>query len=1010
MKKNSLNLTLLAGLASLTSLSTYAQLNLPVPVTPGSTIRSDGFQMTITPGTQRSIYDWSSFNIGQGYRTTFKLPTMSAAVLNRVGASGGASLIDGTLESLVGSQHGGSIYLINPNGVLVGASGRINVGSFVASTLDLGPDTASANASFLSAGKLNLSGGSFAGIKNEGQISARDDVFIVAHTVENVGTIRAGRNVGLAAGTQVELNVFDPRNPLAERITVVAGSGTGTPVGVNNTAAGTITAVTEELKAAGGNVYGLAIQNAGKIRATALVNEGGRIVLKADKGNVANSGVLDASATQAGGQGGTVEVLGDSVSLNGDSRVDVRGDAGGGVALIGGDYQGKNALVPNSQQTFVGRNAVIAADAINSGNGGKVIVWADQITRFYGTLTAKGGKFRGNGGLVEISGKHYLDYQALLVDLTAPAGRLGTLLMDPDNIFVRNNNPLDVPNSWTTALNDVDLASDANIGAGYTTISAGSINAALANVTLAANNNITIVDAINIIDPAVKFTANATSIDVNGVIRANGVTLNAATINLNSMGTQANPTIRTTGGGQTLNGAVTLKADAWLTDTAGGAVAFNNTVNSLGGNYNLVVDSLGPINFANTVNNIGVMTLKGGGNTTFNNDVGAASLTVLNKLTLKGNVTTTFEQQYTDTLTLGGAGTTRTLSGTDITFAGITGGGNSLTINGSGNTTFGDNVSGVNNLITDAAGHTYINTLVISTAGGQTYNDPVILGANVVLVDTLGNGNISFNQTVNADNFNNNRTLVVNTGGNTKFAGAVGNLQALRSVTTDAPGKTQLGNNVSTLNEQTYNDPVELIGNVVISSANNNNIGTILFNSTLNADAEANARTIALTTDGITKFVGAVGGIQRPQSVTINYSGQVGEKTIVGSDFKTIGSMIFTEPLELIGNSTIASGANVTFQKTVNGTYQLAVNSPTAITFNDVVGGTLPLTSLTTGNGGNTAINGGAVTTTGNQDYNDTVTLGANTVVASTGSGNLTFAKTVNADAAANNRTLVANT
>ena len=38
------------------------------------------------------------------------------------------------------------------------------------------------------------------------------------------------------------------------------------------------------------------------------------------------------------------------------------------------------------------------------GHGGKVIVWADDATRFAGTISARGGARGGDGGLVEVSG------------------------------------------------------------------------------------------------------------------------------------------------------------------------------------------------------------------------------------------------------------------------------------------------------------------------------------------------------------------------------------------------------------------------------------------------------------------------------------------------------------------------------------------------------------------------------------------------------------------------------
>jgi len=43
-------------------------------------------------------------------------------------------------------------------------------------------------------------------------------------------------------------------------------------------------------------------------------------------------------------------------------------------------------------------------------SGGKVILWSDYITRYYGFISAQGGAQSGNGGFVEISGKEFLDF------------------------------------------------------------------------------------------------------------------------------------------------------------------------------------------------------------------------------------------------------------------------------------------------------------------------------------------------------------------------------------------------------------------------------------------------------------------------------------------------------------------------------------------------------------------------------------------------------------------------
>lgn len=68
---------------------------------------------------------------------------------------------------------------------------------------------------------------------------------------------------------------------------------------------------------------------------------------------------------------------------------------------------------------------------------GKVIVWADDTTRFWGNISARGGMASGNGGFVEVSGKQNLMVQGT-VDLSAANGGLGTLLLDPTDIEIRD--------------------------------------------------------------------------------------------------------------------------------------------------------------------------------------------------------------------------------------------------------------------------------------------------------------------------------------------------------------------------------------------------------------------------------------------------------------------------------------------------------------------------------------------------------------------------------------------
>src|SRR6185369_16180050 len=85
--------------------------------------------LTISQSSRTGIVNWSSFSIGQGNQVQFN--NGSGATLNRVTGNVPSS-INGMLSAT------GSVYLVNPSGVVVGPSGEIKTGgSFVASTLDV---------------------------------------------------------------------------------------------------------------------------------------------------------------------------------------------------------------------------------------------------------------------------------------------------------------------------------------------------------------------------------------------------------------------------------------------------------------------------------------------------------------------------------------------------------------------------------------------------------------------------------------------------------------------------------------------------------------------------------------------------------------------------------------------------------------------------------------------------------------------------------------------------------
>ena len=457
-------------------------------VTAGSaTFQRIGNSLTIGTGV-RAIINWQDFSIGAGELTKFVQPSASSVTLNRV-VGNNPSAIFGSLQA------NGQVWVINQNGILVGKGARIDTAGFLASTLDTG------DAQFLKNGDVNFAGSSQAGVTNAGAIQAvGGDVFLIARHVENSGSITAAKGtVGLAAGAEVLL-----KQAGSERVFVKpAGTGAG-GTGIDNS--GSITAVQAELKAHG-NIYALAINNSGVIRANTAVNEGGRVLLKNGAGKTAktarspvsggnggrilldggaggvvnNSGTLDAS----GKRGGSIAVLGDRVNITG-GRIDASGDAGGGTVLIGGDTHGAGT-VRNATETTIGADARIAADAITTGNGGKVVVWSDETTIFNGGISVRGGAQGGNGGFVETSGKGSLGFHGT-VDLAAEHGLDGTLLLDPRDITIAASGANDAELIDSTVIfNDGTPAATTDF-----TISNTALAALTGNIVLQAQRDITL--------------------------------------------------------------------------------------------------------------------------------------------------------------------------------------------------------------------------------------------------------------------------------------------------------------------------------------------------------------------------------------------------------------------------------------------------------------------------------------------------------------------------------------
>ena len=126
------------------------------------------------------------------------------------------------------------------------------------------------------------------------------------------------------------------------------------------------------------------INTDGIIRANTIANRNGTIVL--DGGDRASSASPARSkrraSTPAPPAARSRFSASTSASAAGHSAtINASGDAGGGTVLIGGNFQGQGPEQNATVDLLSAERRIRQADAVTTGNGGKVIVWSDDTTR-----------------------------------------------------------------------------------------------------------------------------------------------------------------------------------------------------------------------------------------------------------------------------------------------------------------------------------------------------------------------------------------------------------------------------------------------------------------------------------------------------------------------------------------------------------------------------------------------------------------------------------------------------
>lgn len=489
-------------------------------------------RLTINNLSQKAIINWQSFSIQRGEVTRIN-QAGNATTLNRV-VSGNPTEIYGQLKAANGNVivvnpsgivvgQGGAIDVagmmtlstldVNNKDFLSGTTNRFR-GNTAAGVQNYGTISSESGdvvlmGNFLqNAGEVNAprgvvafgaggdmvvdyaggatisvkSGGSGGevGIDNSGtvnaaaaELKAHGNVYALA--IKNDGIVRAsgynfrGGKLTLSAGSGgsiVNTGTLRARNADGTGGQVMISGG---QVDIN---AGSVDA-SGAAGQVGGNVSisGSGVNVAAGATVSAVGSTGGTVSI-ASTGLTSVDGTVAASGSSA--SGGRVTVEGSEIAVGSEAVVDVSGETGGGTAMIGGGFQGKDAEMANAENLKVRSGALIIADAVGSGKGGDVILWSDGDTLFAGDVSASGIS---GGGFAEISGKSTLEVEGK-VDLTSVSGKGGILLLDPTDILISSTGAAgvgtsNISNIWISQ--QLDAGTDVVISTNFGGTQAGNI-------------------------------------------------------------------------------------------------------------------------------------------------------------------------------------------------------------------------------------------------------------------------------------------------------------------------------------------------------------------------------------------------------------------------------------------------------------------------------------------------------------------------------------------------------
>ncbi|MEO1201211.1 MAG: filamentous hemagglutinin family protein [Pseudomonadota bacterium] len=323
---------------------------------------ASGSNFTVTQQTEQATLNWASFNIGSDGVVNFMQPSASSVAINRI-FQADPSRIFGALNA------NGQIYLINQNGILFGETATVNVGSLVATSLDLTPEAVAtgivgaaredaaafalftdADGNVLPSGTVTVEEGALLGAEG-GQI------FIFAPEVVNRGEISTpdGQTI-LAAGDKIYLAASQDEN-LRGLVVEVDGDGIVTN-GDEANAGFTPEELLGRISADRGNVTlaGFAVNQLGRVNATTSIRQNGSIRLVAQRGvNIQErTGGITLVPTESG-----------SVTLGASSDTSIRLEVEDESATVDVNVQPASVIDLNARTINVLEGAQIVAPSGN---------------------------------------------------------------------------------------------------------------------------------------------------------------------------------------------------------------------------------------------------------------------------------------------------------------------------------------------------------------------------------------------------------------------------------------------------------------------------------------------------------------------------------------------------------------------------------------------------------------------------------------------------------------------